>query len=129
MAGYSSTPLPQKLGIKPGSIVHILGEPRADLPFVATSAAPPADVLLAFVTHEADLAVSAWGETIRKDGALWVCWPKKAARKLVPSDMTEDIVRAHALPLGLVDNKVCAIDEVWSGLRLVWRVALRGTPR
>lgn len=129
MAGYSSTPLPQKLGIKPGSIVHILGEPRAELPFVATSAAPPADVLLAFVTREAELDLPTWGAAIRKDGVLWVCWPKKTARKQVPSDMTEDLVRAQALPLGLVDNKVCAIDEVWSGLRLVWRVALRGTPR
>lgn len=57
--------------------------------------------------------------------ALWISWPKKAARRRVPSDLTEDTVRALALPLGVVDVKVCAVDDVWSGLKLVWRRELR----
>ena len=131
-AGYSGTPLPKKLGIKDDSSVHITGGPVPDLPFAATTGATaPFDVVLAFVTSVAALeaGIDDWSRRITPAGGLWICWPKKTARKLVPafaaSDMTEDAVRAAALPMGLVDNKVCAIDEFWSGLRVVWRLERR----
>ena len=88
-------------------------------------------MVLAFVTSVAALeaGIDDWSRRITPAGGLWICWPKKTARKLVPafaaSDMTEDAVRAAALPMGLVDNKVCAIDEFWSGLRVVWRLERR----
>jgi hypothetical protein len=128
MAGYSGTPLDTKLGIKPGHRVRLEGAPDG---FVGgTLALPdgvelveagPFDVAVVFVTSRSGLE-SAWGRLIADlvpDGGLWVAWPKRASR--VPTDMTEDVVRAVGLPGGLVDNKVCAIDEVWSGLRLVVR--------
>ncbi len=89
------------------------------------------DILLGFVVTRAGLQteMGSWAEIIHADGAIWVCWPKKAARKIVPSDMTEDFVREVALPMGLVDVKVCAVDGVWSGLRLCWRVELRAARR
>jgi hypothetical protein len=129
MAGYSGTELPVKLGIKDTSVVGIVGLLRpAHLDIAETrGATPPFDVLLVFVTLQSELraGIEGWGADIARNGGLWICWPKKSARKLVPSDMTEDIVREVALPLGLVDNKVCAVDDVWSGLRLVWRKELR----
>ena len=130
MVGYSGTPLAKKLGIKDGSIVAVRGEHIPDLPPEVCSTpggVAPFDVLAVFVTEEATLRaeIVALGAAIRRNGGLWICWPKKSARKVVPSDITEDTVRDVALPLGLVDNKVCAIDEVWSGLRLVWRKELR----
>ncbi len=89
---------------------------------------PPrhADVLVAFFTEKAQLAkrIEACGKAIFPDGGVWVAWPKKASG--VPTDITEETVREVALPLGLVDNKVCAIDDVWSGLRVVWRRERRG---
>jgi hypothetical protein len=82
-------------------------------------------VIVFFVTWRAELEERLAGlrERMAPAGGLWVAWPKRAAR--VPTDMTEDVVRDVALPTGLVDNKVCAIDEVWSGLRLVIRRELR----
>ncbi|MGA9278157.1 DUF3052 domain-containing protein, partial [Ilumatobacter sp.] len=79
------------------------------------------DVVVFFVTRRVELErrIAAAGRSIRPAGGLWIAWPKRASG--VPTDMTEDVVREVALPLGLVDNKVCAIDEVWSGLRIVWR--------
>jgi hypothetical protein len=87
--------------------------------------AEPVDVVVLFVTERHELARRLDGVRRRmaRDGGFWVAWPKKAAK--VPTDMTEDVVRAVALPTGLVDNKVCAIDAVWSGLRLVIRRELR----
>ena len=128
MAGYSGTPLPKKLGIKEGSTVGIEGPSPHDLD-IATSGEAPYDVLLWFVTaaHDVRNQLSVQATRITMNGGLWVCWPKKAARKIVASDMTEDVVREVALPLGLVDNKVCAVDEVWSGLRVVWRKENRVT--
>ena len=85
-----------------------------------------ADVAVCFVTRRADLErrINALGRAIFPAGAIWVAWPKRASG--VPTDMTEDVVRDVVLPLGLVDNKVAAIDETWSGLRVVWRKERRG---
>jgi hypothetical protein len=135
-AGYSGKPLRKKLGITDQSAVAILG-PAPELSDVAASATTgpgeraSLDVLLCFVTTKDELerGLDDWSNAIHPDGSIWICWPKKAARKLVPSNMTEDDVRGAALPMGLVDNKVCAINEIWSGLRLVWRVELRAARR
>ena len=134
-AGYSVAPLPKKLGIKDTSTVTIVGGPMPVLPVGPTGGRAPYDVVLAFVTMAADLraSIAEWSSLITPDGGLWICWPKKTARKLVPAfsecDMTEDVVREVVLPMGLVDNKVCAVDEVWSGLRVVWRVEHRAARR
>jgi hypothetical protein len=87
------------------------------------------EVVVCFVTSKAALArrVESLGRAVFPDGAAWVAWPKRASG--VPTDMTEDVVRELALPLGLVDNKVAAIDETWSGLRIVWRRELRVGPK
>ena len=98
MAGYSDTSLLQKLGVKPG-----------------------ADVIVFFTTERAELEgrIDALGTAIFPNGSLWVSWPKKASK--VPTDITENVVRDVVLPLGLVDVKVAAIDETWSGLKIMWR--------
>jgi hypothetical protein len=127
VAGYSGTPLAQKLGIKEGSTLALLDEPSgtvAPLPAGVTvkrQARGSADVAVAFFTDRAALERRVWAlsKMIFPDGGLCVAWPKKSSG--VPTTVDEHVVRAVALPLGLVDNKVCAIDEVWSGLRLVWR--------
>jgi hypothetical protein len=131
VAGYSGTPLPRKLGITEGARVVVLGAPdgfELDLPAGAsrtTRLNGRADVVVFFTTERAALAqrLAALTAAIRPDGGLWVAWPKKSSK--VPTDITEDVVRDVALPTGVVDNKVCAIDDTWSGLRLVWRKALR----
>ncbi len=139
MAGYSSSPLPRKLGIREGSRVALVGVPvdlELDLPSGATvtrSLRGPLDVIVCFVTSRSALVqqLSVVRAAMAPDAGFWVAWPKQAAVKAglaQPTDMTEDVVRDVALPTGLVDNKVCAIDEVWSGLRLVIRKELR-TPR
>jgi hypothetical protein len=133
-AGYSGTPLAKKLGIKPDSRVHVIDGPAgyrkllAPLPerveFVG-AVSNGTDLIHVFSTGRADLGttLTAIRKKMRPDAAIWVSWPKKAAR--LQTDITEDVVRAVALPLGLVDVKVCAIDDVWSGLKLVIRKALR----
>ena len=135
MAGYSGTPLPKKLGIKEGASVALLGAPGgferdalASLPDDVTiedTLGSRRDVVVYFTKErahfEADFA--ARKAAIDWDGGLWIAWPKRASK--VPTDMTEDVVREVGLPGGLVDNKVCAIDAVWSGLRLVYRKADR----
>lgn len=136
MAGYSGTPLLQKLGIKPGHRLALLNAPAGfdtvvlgDLPAdVATQTdlrGRPLDVIVFFATRRADLArrFRALMRSLQPAGGLWVAWPKRASG--VPTDLTEDVVREMALEAGLVDNKVCAIDETWSGLRLVYRLADR----
>jgi hypothetical protein len=134
MAGYSGTPLAKKLGIKEGHRVVLLGAPAGfaatlePLPpvIVATSLrGAPADVVVLFVTKRAQLEqkLDAVRAAMAPACGFWVAWPKKAAK--VATDMTEQTVRDVALPTGLVDNKVCAIDDTWSGLRLVIRKALR----
>jgi hypothetical protein len=134
-AGYSGTPLPRKLGIAPGDELAIIGAP-AGFPdvlgpltdvVVHTDLADDAryDVIIAFVTWQQELTdlLDRLRARMAPACGLWIAWPKKAAR--VPTDMTEDIIREIALPTGLVDNKVCAIDQTWSGLRLVIRRELR----
>ncbi len=136
MAGYSGTPLPQKLGIKPAHRVALVASPTGfretwgALPDevkvqVGLRGTAPLDVIVWFFTEKATLVEKLESMRARMGPAagLWVAWPKKASK--VPTDMTEDVVRAVALPTGLVDNKVCAIDDTWSGLRLVIRLALR----
>ena len=130
MAGYSGTPLAQKLGIKPGHVVVQLGGPDGLLPEVPVRRRLPtsADVVLFFTTERAALArrLPALRSTIEPAASLWVCWPKRASK--VPTDITEDVIREVCLPMGLVDVKVCAVDDVWSGLKLVVRKELRGRP-
>jgi hypothetical protein len=133
-AGYSGTPLPKKLGIKPGSAVHLVAAPSgyrallaplpADVTFVPRLT-PATDIVQFFATKKADLQkfLRAARKSMRADAVVWVSWPKKASG--VPTDITEDGVREVALPLGLVDVKVCAVDATWSGLKMVVRKELR----
>ena len=127
MAGYSGTPLPKKLGITEGSTLALIGAPPGvieGLPpgvVVKRQARGSADVVVAFFTQrrEFERRVDALARMVFPAGGLWVAWPKRSSG--VETTMHEDVVREVALPLGLVDNKVCAIDETWSGLRVVWR--------
>jgi hypothetical protein len=124
-AGYSGTPLPKKLGIKPGHRVMVLGAPQGfalDGVEPVTRAQGLADVIVSFHTRRSELArrMPVLRERMRQDAGLWIAWPKRASKR--PTDLTEDVVRELALANRLVDNKVAAIDEVWSGLRLVIRV-------
>jgi len=129
--GYSGTALSSKLGIKDASTVAVVHAPATfalELPAggrVRRQARGRADVVVAFFTEKSKLAqeIDALGRMIIPSGGLWIAWPKKASK--VVTDMTDQVVRDISLPLGLVDNKVCAIDATWSGLRLVWRVCLR----
>ena len=133
VAGYSGRTLAQKLGLEGASVLLALDAPAhygallGPLPALrlADGLAADVDVEHVFVTAYADLAarLATLRTRLRPDAAVWVSWPKKAAR--VPTDLTEDAVRAVALPLGYVDVKVCAVDAVWSGLKLVVRKALR----
>ncbi|HVY25015.1 MAG TPA: hypothetical protein VHB79_00635 [Polyangiaceae bacterium] len=136
MAGYSGTPLPQKLGIKPqsrvalafapGDFAKALGPlPPGVKPAAWGRARGPFDVIVAFFESAAafEKELPKLHAALESNGGLWAAWPKKASG--VATDMTEDVVRKHALPRGLVDNKVCAIDATWSGLRLVIRVEQR----
>jgi hypothetical protein len=128
-AGYSGTPLARKLGIAEGNVVTVSGAPGHmrelldPLPGGVTlaSGVREADVIVFFTKERAALSsqIERLGAAIFPGGSCWIAWPKRSSK--VPTDMTEDVVREIALPLGLVDNKVCAIDETWSGLRLVWR--------
>jgi hypothetical protein len=134
VAGYSGTPLPKKLGIKEGHDVAFVAAPDdfreilGDLPDgvrVKSRALGPLDVIVLFVTRRAELERRFERLRAAMDSAagFWVAWPKRASG--VETDMTEDVAREVGLARGLVDNKVCAIDETWSGLRLVIRVVDR----
>jgi hypothetical protein len=128
-AGYSGKPIWQKLGLSPGARVLVRGAPAEYAEIVGlrpndlTLAGPRGafDIAHVFATSTKALgaAIDALARRLPAAGVIWVSWPKKSAK--VATDVTEDTVRAIALPLGLVDVKVCAIDEVWSGLKLVWR--------
>jgi hypothetical protein len=133
-AGYSGTPLPQKLGVKERSRVALVDAPKdftlalpAGAAFV-DGKARDLDVIVWFVTARAAFAkrLPSVAARLQPAGGLWIAWPKKASG--VATDMTENVVREVALPTGLVDNKVCAIDDTWSGLRLVVRVENRPKP-
>jgi hypothetical protein len=134
LQGYSGTPLARKLGIKPGSNVFVDGAPMAYEQLLAPMPAgvnmlsavdSSTDIVHLFSTSKAELgaALKRFLRHLRPDAALWVSWPKRASR--VPTDITEDTIRELAIPLGLVDIKVCAVNDVWSGLKLVIRKANR----
>lgn len=130
-AGYSGTPLAKKLGVKDGQRSWRLDMPASvaaeigDGPVLLEGPEPGLEMAHLFTTRrpvlEAEL--TRLRSLIAPDGMVWVSWPKKAAK--VDTDITEDVVRAVALPMGYVDVKVCAVDAVWSGLKLVIRKALR----
>jgi hypothetical protein len=133
-AGYSGTPLSKKLGIKASSHIFLAGAPENFLSLLEplpegvvfeSTAGPSNDMAHVFVTRREELTehLRDLRENLRPDAALWVSWPKKASK--VPTTITEDVVREIALPLGFVDVKVCAVSEVWSGLKLVVRKELR----
>ena len=132
--GYSGTPLARKLGFKPGFRATYVNAPEGfdallgELPDgvrVLRRLAAPLDLVVCFVTARAELErrLPALRAALTPAGMLWIAWPKRASG--VDTDMTEDVVREVALPTGLVDTKVAAIDATWSGLRLVVRRALR----
>lgn len=132
-AGYSATPLAKKLGFKEGAPLWASGMPasvKAELDRQARPrylARPTKALAAAHIFHTSAAKLGAELEGLRgklaPDGQVWVSWPKKASK--APTDITEDTIRALALPLGYVDVKVCAVDETWSGLKLVIRKALR----
>jgi hypothetical protein len=137
VAGYSGTPLPKKLGIAEGSVIAFEAAPEGfrgllgALPEgveVRKTIRGKRDVIVGFVTDRASLTrrIPPLAKSIFPAGALWIAWPKRNSG--VETDISEDVIRELALPLGLVDNKVCAIDDTWSGLRLVWRRELRDGP-
>jgi hypothetical protein len=136
LAGYSGTPLPKKLGIKPGDTVVFAAAPPdfdatlGELPEgvqVKSRLSGSADVVVAFFESRRNLEgrLGALGKAIHPDGGLWIAWPKLVSG--VETDITGNVVRELGLAAGLVDNKVCAIDETWSGLRFVFR--LRDRPK
>jgi Protein of unknown function (DUF3052) len=133
--GYSGRPQAAKLGLKSGQRVHLHHSPDG----WALSDPPPglddpgpggaADIILAFFTGAAEIGeqIADLARRIYPTGTLWVAWPRRAAGHR--SDITDTVIRDHALPIGLVDVKVAAIDEDWSGLRLVWRTHADGRRR
>ena len=132
--GYSGTPLSKKLGIKEGSRLLAIGSPSAyaaivsDLPAgvqLVSRAGATVDLAHVFSTRRADLEqrLRRLRAALRPDATIWVSWPKKASK--VSTDITEDVIRDVALPMGFVDVKVCAVTDVWSGLKLVVRKELR----
>jgi hypothetical protein len=134
MAGYSGTPLAAKLGIREQCEVALVGAPEGylellqPLPAAVRFAARPgasSSIVQVFVTRRAELsrALTSYRKSLSPQAAVWVSWPKKSSR--VATEVTEDVVRELALPLGFVDVKVCAVNEVWSGLKLVVRKELR----
>ena len=133
-SGYSGTPLAKKLGIAAGAKVSArnapadyaeLLEPLPPEVVLQTRVSRDTDIVHVFRTARADLKadLQALRTSIKRDAVVWVSWPKKTSN--VPSDITEDTIRELALPLGFVDVKVCAVSEVWSGLKLVIRKELR----
>ena len=131
-AGYSGTPLPRKLGIKPAARLALIDAPDGfdstlgDLPDGVVVrrrlGGDPFDVIVAFFSRRSPLErrLAPLRSALDPAGGLWIAWPKRASG--VATDVTEDVVRALGLEAGLVDNKVCAIDQVWSGLRMVYRL-------
>lgn len=129
--GYSNKPLCEKLGITPGTTVHVVNPPAQYLDFlqpfpVEVSVIPGkplerVNFLHLFVTREEVLKheLTSLVDVLLPEGVLWISWPKKSSG--VVTDVTEDTLRHYALPFGLVDTKVCAVDQTWSALKFVWR--------
>lgn len=135
-AGYSGTPLPRKLGLKPGLRVGLVSAPAgfeaglgsaegAILEHAVLRQGKRWDIVLYFVKRRDGLEhdLTRLTRAFPPAGALWIAWPKRSSG--VETDLTENILREVCLPTGMVDNKVCAIDEIWSGLRFVWRLENR----
>ncbi len=134
MTGYSATPLVKKLGIKEGFKIKLINTPENYFELLGHLPAEvhalkakneKADFIHLFVNKISELEnqLKQLKEEIKKDGMIWVSWYKKSAK--LPTEITEDIIRDTSLPLGLVDVKVCAVNEKWSGLKLVWRIENR----
>jgi Protein of unknown function (DUF3052) len=134
MAGYSGTPLAKKLGIKPGATLCAVRAPRNYLALleplpenvtIARRAKDNIELVHLFTKSRSELVelLARYRAKIKQDGAIWVSWPKKSSG--ITSEVTEDTVREVALPMGLVDIKVCAVDDIWSGLKLVIRKEYR----
>ena len=132
--GYSGTPLAKKLGIKAPLTMLLVNPPEEYIMWIGgvpdgvrllAKVKPPIDAAHIFVTKslELDAVLSKLRKDLTQDGFVWVSWPKKSSK--VPTDITEDVIREIALPLGFVDIKVCAVSEVWSGLKLVIRKSER----
>jgi len=132
--GYSGTPLAKKLGFKPPLKVWVVNAPQGyktwldELPDevkLVAKAKPPIEAVHVFVTESAflDAVLSKLRTELKQDGFVWVSWPKKSSK--VPTDITDNIIREIALPLGFVDIKVCSVSEIWSGLKLVIRKSER----
>lgn len=132
--GYSGTPLAKKLGLKPPMTLLTINAPKeygswlGELPgdvSLVKKAEPPFEAVHVFATESAflDMTLSKLRNELKQDGFVWVSWPKKSSK--VPTDITEDTIRETALPLGFVDIKVCAVSDVWSGLKLVIRKSER----
>jgi len=133
-AGYSGTPLPKKPGLKDTTLLVVLGEPDDYAALLGPlpaglqrqpSVTKTTSMVHVFVTRRQDLGkhLQSLRKALDPDAAIWVSWPKKASK--VPTDITEDTIRELALPLGFVDIKVCAVSEIWSGLKLCVRKELR----
>ena len=133
-AGYSGTPLEKKLGIREGNTLATIGAPEHYLSLlepmpagvrVSKRVSAATDVVHVFATRKAELRrlLASYRSALEPTAAVWVSWPKKSAN--VPTEVTEGVIRELALPIGFVDVKVCAVDEVWSGLKLVVRKELR----
>jgi len=133
--GYSGTPLAKKLGLKPGTKLVVVGDvpkeykswlaPLPERVTITGKGKPPLEAVHVFVTKRAELAkhVGHLRKALVPDGYVWISWPKKVSK--VPTNITEDVIREVALPLGFVDIKVCAVSDVWSGLKLVIRLTER----
>lgn len=130
-SGYSGTSLVKKLGYKPGMRAAVVGAPEVyknwlePVPDGVEFGADDPELVHIFTTERAVLegALTHWRKVVRPNGMVWVSWPKKTSK--VPTDITEDVIREVCLPLGFVDVKVCAVSDVWSGLKLVVRKELR----
>jgi hypothetical protein len=133
-AGYSATPLAKKIGIRTGSRILVIGAPEGYIELLdplpdsvqfVSRLSKFTDIVHIFTDQKAELqkALSAFRNKLKPGAMIWVSWPKRSSR--VPTDITEDTVREVALPLGFVDVKVCAVTDVWSGLKLVVRKELR----
>lgn len=134
MVGYSGTPLCKKLGWEPGMRVLLINAPQPYLDWLGESSAgvtfetmvqPPIEAVHLFTPDRAELetCLTTLRDQLAQSGVVWISWPKKASR--LPTDITEDVIRDVALPMGFVDIKVCAVSDIWSGLKLVIRKSER----